>query len=57
MAIWVKALLWIGLVLLPGGLLLAPVLYAFHRGERRARVRSMPVGPAPLAPQGADRDP
>ncbi len=56
MALWVKAMLWIGLVLLPGGLLLAPVLYAFHRRDRRARVRAVPVGPAPLSTRGTDRD-
>jgi hypothetical protein len=31
---WLKTLLWLAVVLLPGGLLLLPVLYALHRRER-----------------------
>ena len=33
MAFWLKLLLWTAVVLLPGGLLLLPVLYALHRRE------------------------
>jgi hypothetical protein len=50
MALWVKALLWIAVVLLPGGLLLLPVLVALH-GEESARSetsRGEPAEPAGL---------
>ena len=33
MVFWLKLLLWTAVVLLPGGLLLLPVLYALHRRE------------------------
>ncbi len=35
MGFLLKPLLWIGVVVLPGGLLLLPVIYALHRSERR----------------------
>lgn len=50
MAVWVKAILWIAVVLLPGGLLLAPVVLAFHQRDRRARARAVPVAPPALSP-------
>ncbi len=52
MALALKALLWIAIVLLPGGLLLVPVLLAFSRHERRARARRLPLaGDVPVAPE------
>lgn len=50
MALWLKATLWIAVVLLPGGLLLVPVLLAFHRRDRRDRARAVPAGTAGGAP-------
>ena len=47
MPIWGKALLWIAVVLLPGGLLLAPIVLAFSHRERR-RARAVPIGSDPL---------
>ncbi|MEC7522097.1 MAG: hypothetical protein VYE22_19585 [Myxococcota bacterium] len=35
--LWIKALLWLAMILLPGGILLAPVLYGLHRREDEAR--------------------
>lgn len=40
MAGWIKGVLWIAVVLLPGGILLAPVLIGVHERERRARLRA-----------------
>lgn len=45
---WLKTLLWLAVVLLPGGLLLLPVLYALHRreseaGEGAPKLEAMPV--------------
>jgi len=34
MAFWIKAGLFVAAVVLPGGLLLLPVIYAMHRKER-----------------------
>ena len=35
MTLWVKVLLWLAVVILPGGMLLLPVIYAMTRSERR----------------------
>ena len=40
MALWLKALLWVAVLVLPGGLLLAPVLLAVHHKERLARAEA-----------------
>jgi hypothetical protein len=40
MGIWIKAFLWIAIVLLPGGILLIPVLIGFHERDRRKRLRA-----------------
>ncbi len=34
MAFFIKASLWVGVALLPGGVLLLPVIYAVHRKEQ-----------------------
>ncbi|MCA9605408.1 MAG: hypothetical protein KC619_07425 [Myxococcales bacterium] len=33
MFFWLKAVLWLAVLLLPGGVLLLPVIYAVHRRE------------------------
>ena len=43
MGLWIKAFLWIAVVLLPGGILLVPVLVGFHERERRKRLRRPPA--------------
>jgi len=35
MALWIKAGLFVAAVVLPGGVLLLPVIYAMHRNDRR----------------------
>lgn len=35
MAFWLKLLLWTGVLVLPGGLLLLPLIYGLHRHEAR----------------------
>ena len=35
MAFWLKAGLWVAAIVLPGGLLLLPVIYAVHRRDER----------------------
>jgi hypothetical protein len=47
MALWLKALLWIAIVLLPGGLLLVPVAIAFRERERRGRAAARQAAPDP----------
>lgn len=34
MAFWIKASLWTAVVVLPGGVLLLPVIYAVHKREQ-----------------------
>jgi hypothetical protein len=45
MGLWIKAFLWIAVVLLPGGILLVPVLVGFHERERRKRLRAPEAEP------------
>ncbi len=53
MALWLKALLWIAIVLLPGGLLLLPVMIAFQERERRMRIAARPAGQSERASRRA----
>lgn len=50
---WFKTLLWLAVVLLPGGLLLLPALYALHRRESAA---TPSPATAELVPVGALAD-
>ena len=49
MALWIKVLLWVAVLLLPGGLLLSPLLVAAHRRDltrgERAEDRDSTVTP------------
>ncbi len=56
MALWLKATLWIAVVLLPGGLLLVPVLLAFHRRNRGDRAPAEASGAAGAAGGAPARD-
>lgn len=37
MALWIKLSLWVAVLVLPGGLLLSPLLVAMHRRDRARR--------------------
>ncbi|GAB5550091.1 MAG: hypothetical protein RLO52_06330 [Sandaracinaceae bacterium] len=39
--LWIKALLWLAVVLLPGGILLLPLLYGLHRRRAEAEERAL----------------
>jgi hypothetical protein len=44
-SVWLRALLWIVAAVVPGGLLLVPLLVADELGRRRAQAE--PVAPTP----------
>ena len=39
--LWIKALLWLAVVLLPGGILLLPLLYSLQRRRAEAEERAL----------------
>lgn len=41
--LWIKALLWLAVVLLPGGILLLPLLYGLHRRRAEAEERALAI--------------
>ncbi|MBX3268827.1 MAG: hypothetical protein KF729_01115 [Sandaracinaceae bacterium] len=47
MAFWIKTGLWVAAIVLPGGLLLLPVIYAMHRHEARREDAAAPIPSRP----------